>query len=85
MKNLEELTLSELLLARQYLLFYSNVTHLETEHVRNAAKTLSNLDKEIWAKLISNETPWGEVKPKSLKFEDEEFDKTLEDLSAGKI
>jgi len=85
MKDLGKLTLTELLLARQYLVFYSNVTNIDSVHVRGAHATLAAVDKEVWSRLISNETPWGKVKPRSLSFEDEEFDKTLEDLSAGKF
>lgn len=85
MKDLGKLTLTELLLARQYLVFYSNVTNIDSGHVRSAHATLAAVDKEVWARLVSNETPWGKVEPRDLSFEDEEFDKTMEDLIAGKF
>jgi hypothetical protein len=85
MKDLSRFTLTELLLTRQFLVFYSNVTNIKGEDVRNANSTLAKVDKEIWSRVISNNTPWGKVEPRGLTFEDEEFDKTIEELTAGKF
>lgn len=85
MKDLRNLSLNELLSARQFLIFYSNVTNIDGKYVRQASSTLVEVDKEIWARVISYETPWGQVNPRGFFFEDEDFDKTLEELSAGRF
>jgi len=79
---IEKLTLQELLLARQWLVFYTNVTNIEKNYSNDAVQALLDVDKQIWGKLISTSTPWGEVKSKedNLEFFDEDFDDTVKEL-----
>lgn len=86
MINLDKFGLTDLLLARQFLADYVyKDVELSAEHALVARNTLNSLIKEIWARLVSNNTPWGVVEPKGFVFEDKEFEKTLEDVSSGKF
>ena len=77
MEDYRKLTVSDLFAARQWLVFYVNTTQVTIEYVRMARKMLQEVDKEIWFRLISNDTPWGKIDDGSLKFQDTNFEETL--------
>jgi hypothetical protein len=56
---MEEKSILELLLIRQWLALFSNATHIKVEHVRKAAEKIIDVDKKLWSELISKDTPWG--------------------------
>jgi len=68
----------ELFELRKWLLIHinSNVKIINKEHFTKAQELLKNVDKELWGRYISSETPWGSS---SIKFEDNDFEETLEE------
>lgn len=84
MKGFKHLSTTDLLLARQWLLLHSNSTKFPSKYVHLAAARIDNVDKELWARLISSDTPWGEVESfdKEIlnEFKDNDFEKTLDCL-----
>jgi len=82
MKNIERLQTSTLLLIRQWLLLHATSVKISSEFARLATKCIDDVDKELWHRLISNETPWGEVADEPLPnaFEDGDFESTIKEL-----
>lgn len=77
MKELTRLGVVDLLAARQWLQAMINSTTIAAEYVRLAASSIEQVDKELWARLISNNTPWG-LTEATICFEDSDFENTLE-------
>jgi len=79
MKELTQLSVADLFAARQWLQIWANstTTTIQKEHVRVAASSVVEVDKELWARLISSNTPWG-LMESAIRFEDPNFEKTLE-------
>lgn len=79
---MKEFSTTELLLIRQWLALFSNTASIKIEHVRDAAEAIANVDKELWGRLISAETPWGSMEAsETITFEDDNFEQTLESIS----
>jgi len=77
MKELMQLSVADLLAVRQWFQMWTNSTILQIDYVRMAANSIIEVDKELWARLISSATPWGT--PESIiHFKDPDFEKTLE-------
>ena len=79
MNNIKLLKTSTLLLARQWLLFQSNSTKIDSKFAKLAIKRIDDVDKELWYRLISNDTPWGECE-KPITFEDNNIEETLKNI-----
>jgi len=77
MKELTQLSVADLLAVRQWLQMWTNSTTIQVEHVRIASSSIVEVDKELWARLISGNTPWGMLES-TIRFEDPDFEKTLE-------
>ena len=75
---LSNFTLTELFMAREWLWIKGNDAKINTKYAHQALKKIQEVDKEIWFRTISSDTPWGEVKP--LMFKDDDFDQTLKEL-----
>jgi len=74
-----------LLLARQWFLLQSNSAEIDSKFAGLAKKCIRDVDKELWYRLISNETPWGSMTDANSDlplqiFKDENFKQTLEKL-----
>lgn len=69
----------ELFKLREWLLIQINLK-ISNNDAKKALKLLKNIDKELWGRYISLETPYGSIKN---VFEDKEFDKTLEEVKNG--
>jgi hypothetical protein len=82
MKELTQLSVVDLLAVRQWLQMWTNSTTIQVEHVRVAASSIIEVDKELWARLISSNTPWGTAES-IVRFEDPDFEKTLELLRSS--
>jgi hypothetical protein len=74
----------ELFNIRQWLLAHSNSVSISSQHVRDANSMVIEVDKELWNRIISNNTPWGLVERNGL-FEDKEFEKTIQSVRDGSI
>jgi hypothetical protein len=81
MKNLSNV---ELFLLREWAKDQENSCSLENRHFIAVSELKKTVDKTLWAIYISNETPWGNVEPASQKFEDLDFEKTIESLKNEK-
>jgi hypothetical protein len=82
MKELTRLNVADLLAVRQWLQMWTNSTTIQVEHVRMASDSMTEVDRELWARLISGNTPWG-VLESTVRFEDANFEKTLELLRSS--
>jgi hypothetical protein len=83
METLQNLSTSALLLARQWLLMQSNSIEISKDYAHEARKKIEVVDKLLWARLISSKTPWGEQVNVIAEFEDENFEKTLEEIKGA--
>ena len=80
-KVVKDFSTAELLLVRQWLALFSNTASMKINYVRDAAASIIDVDKELWCRLISEDTPWGMCKaPDLVVFKDDDFDQTLESL-----
>lgn len=84
MKELTRLSVADLLAVRQWLQVWINSTTIQVEHVRMASSSVVEVDRELWARLISGNTPWG-VLESTVCFEDSDFEKTLESLRSSDL
>ena len=73
MKELTQLSVADLLAVRQWLQMWTNSTTIQVEHVRIASSSIVEVDKELWARLISGNTPWGMLES-TIRFEDPDFE-----------
>jgi len=80
MKKLRKLTTSDLLLARQWLQFQSDSTVITADYAREARRVMNDVDKLLWARLISSETPCGVCIEPMAEFEDSNFKETLKEI-----
>jgi hypothetical protein len=86
MPNYKNLTVADLIMAREWLYLQTNSTLIGAGFARGAQQTISEVDKELWSRLISDETPWGscEKMEKMEKWEDADFEATLNQLRTTK-
>lgn len=84
MKELARLSVADLLAVRQWLQGWTNSTTIEVGYVRMAADSIVEVDRELWTRLISNNTPWGTAES-LIRFEDANFEKTLESLRSNDL
>ncbi len=72
-----QLSLSDLLALRQWLCNWETSVVLESKEISKAIKLRKEVDKEIWAMTISEDTPWGKV---TDSFYDVDFYETVSKL-----
>lgn len=58
---LENLSVGELLLAREWLNKWMNSMSIKSKYIHSASTMKTEVDKLLWSKLISSDTPWGET------------------------
>ncbi len=92
---MKDLSTLELFMARQWLILFSNATRIKSVDITKANKKINDVDKELWSRIISNDTPWGlveeettdetikleETTNKTIKLEDLNFFETIKNIS----
>lgn len=73
------LTTSELLLLREWLANWAYSTSLDKKYVDQAKKRLRDVDKELWFRIESTDTPWGPVDT-FIEEMDDNFEDTLKEV-----
>ena len=58
---LENLSVGELLLAREWLNKWTNSMSIKSKYIQSASAVQTEVDKLLWSKLVSKDTPWGET------------------------
>lgn len=71
---MNNMSISDLLALREWLTMWSSSMAIESKYIRQAAAVKSKIDKEIWAMVVSNDTPWGTL---SKEFTDDDFANTI--------
>jgi hypothetical protein len=83
--NFKELTLMELLLAKQWVgpLFKNEASKMaglmDISYFRMLGEANDSINKELWKRIISEDTPWDKDK-KELVFSDDNFKETVKEV-----
>ena len=82
---IKNFSILELLNIRSWLSMHTNSVAISTQYAHEANNLIIEVDKELWSRVISNNTPWGVVEKDLTEFKDDEFEKTLQSVRDGSI
>jgi hypothetical protein len=74
-----KLSTIELLLVRKWLEMWEHSVSISSVHIHKAIALKTEVDKELWGRLVSKETPWGEYET-GKTFVDDDFENTVKEL-----
>lgn len=73
------LSIAELLLTRKWLEMWESSISIPSPYISKAMALKTEVDKELWGRLVSKETPWGEYQT-GKTFVDDDFENTVKEI-----